>query len=319
MAAVDNIINNAILIANNKSNLADAYTGIAIQQAQGGYITNPPEIGMSSVDEPNVFIPTRVSGIDTTLFNSMYGKIIEDLADRYLDFMTTFFPIRPTLMPAVEEWLENAIVQGGSGIKASVEAQIWQRDRDRISTEASSASEEAISMWADRGYPLPPGAANATLQAIARKRSADMAAVSRDAAIKAFETEIENVRFAIAQAIDYRTKALSAAGDYIRALAVAPNIASSMSSQSADAQARLISAVSGYYNSRINAAELEAKILMFNADNGLKAVLANQDTEAKFAGLRVQAAVSAAESIGQQAAAALNGLNATAQLSESVG
>lgn len=318
MPAVENIINNAIMVAQNKSNLADAYTGIAIQQARGGYVASPPEIGISSVDEPNVYIPTRVSGIDTALFNSMYRQIIEDLSDRYLDFMTTFFPIRPSLMPAVELWLENAITQGGTGIRASVEEQIWQRDRDRISTEASSASEEAVSMWAARGYPLPPGAANATLQAIARKRSADMAAVSREAAIKAFETEIENVRFAITQAIDYRTKALSAAGDFIKALAVAPNIASSMSSQSADAQARLISAVGSYYNSRINAGELEAKILMFNADNSLKAVLANQDTEAKFAGLRVQAAVSAAESIGQQAAAALNGLNATAQLSESV-
>lgn len=318
MAQVDRIIDNALLTAQNKSQLANSYTEVAIAQAAGYSLFTPPQIRDVDVDEPNVAIPTRVSGVDTAVFDSMYAQIIEDLADRFHDFITEFFPISPSLMPAVEAWLEGAITTGGSGINVNVERQIWQRDRDRLSVEASAASEQAINQWAARGYPLPPGAAAAALTTIAMRRTEQIAAVSRDAAIKAFETEIENIRFAIAQAIDYRTKAIAAAGDYVKALASAPDIASRMSTQSADAQARLISAVASYYGARTNAAELASKVDMYNADAQIKAALANQETDAKYTGLRVEAAVAAAGSIGQQASAALNGLNATAQLIESV-
>jgi hypothetical protein len=318
MAVVDNIINNAMLIAQNKANLADAYTGLAIQQAGGYSRFSPPTIRDADVDEPRVAIPTRAAGVDTAIFDTMYAQIIEDLAGRFHDFIVEYFPIRPSLMPAVEAWLETAITSGGTGINAGVERQIWQRDRDRLTAESVGASEQAVNQWAARGYPLPPGAAAATITSIARQRAEQVAAVSRDAAIKAFETEIENIRFAIAQAIDYRTKAISAAGDYVRALATAPDIASKMSTQSADAQARLISAVAGYYNARTGAAELTAKVDMFNADNAVKAALSNQDTDARYTQFRVDSAVAAANSIGQQAAAALNGLNATSQLIESV-
>lgn len=317
MSVVKQIIDNAILTAQNKANLADAYTGQAIQLANGTAKISAPKISGGDVREPNVAIPSRAVGLDTAVFDSMYGKIINDLADKFADFFVTYFPIRATLMPAVEEWLERAITQGGTGINANVERQIWQRDRDRISFEASSATEEAMATFAARGFPLPPGALNANVIAIQRKRSADIAAVSRDAAIKAFDTEIENVRFAIQQAIDYRTKAIAAAGDYIRALAVAPNIASSLSTQSADAQARLISAVASFYNARINATDLQIKRESINADNQMRAITTQANIDAEYSKQRVQAAVSAAESLGQQAAASLNGLNSTAEIQES--
>ena len=318
MAVVQTIIDNALLAAQNKSNLADAYTGRAISLATNRTRIAAQDVSANTIREPSVAIPTRTSGFDSAVFDSMYGTIINDLADKFAGFFTKFFPIRETLMPEVEAWLERAVKDGGTGINVDVERAIWQRDRDRIQTEASAATESAFSTFAARGFPLPPGALNGTVIAIQRKQSADLAAVSRDAAIKAFDTEIENVRFAIAQAIDYRTKAISAAGDYIRALAVAPSIASSLSTQSADAQARLISAAASFYNARINAADHRFKTDLANSDNNLKAQIATAEIESDYSKQRVQAAVSAAESAGQQAAAALNGLNATSQLIESV-
>lgn len=317
--SVQQIIDNALAVANLKAAQAEAYSGQAYLSATGTTNIKAGKIGEERVREPNVYIPSRASGLDTTVFNSMYNQIINDLADKYADWLTRYFPFNAQLMQAAEDWLTKAIRDGGTGINATVEARIWQRDRDRISTEAASAMDEATATWASKGYPLPPGAANASLQEIQRKRSADVAAVSRDAAIKAFETEVENIKFAITTAIDYRTKVLNAAGDYIRALAVAPNIASSLATQSADAQARLISAASGYYNSRINAAELAQKRNIFNADMDMKAILESQDNAIKLVGLRVQAATAAAESLGKQAAAALNAVNATSELIESAG
>ena len=318
MAQVDRIIDNALLTAQNKSQLANSYSEVAIAQADGYSLITAPSISGGDVSEPRVSIPTRADGVDTAVFDTMYAQIIEDLAGRFRTFLDDFFPDDSNLMGSVEAWLKRAIDDGGTGINVNVERQIWQRDRDRLTVEASAASEQAINQWAARGYPLPPGAAAAAITTIAMRRTEQIAAVSRDAAIKAFETEIENIRFAIAQAIDYRTKAIAAAADYIKALAAAPDIASKMSTQSADAQARLISAVATYYNARTNAAELVTKVDMYNADASIKAALANQDTDTRRVGLKVDATVAAANSLGQQASAALNGLNATAQLIESV-
>lgn len=317
--AVQQIIDNALAVANLKAAQAEAYSGQAYLSATGSTFIKAGKIDKESPREPSVYIPSRASGLDTAVFNSMYDMIINDLSDKYADWLTRYFPFNAQLMQVAEDWLLKAIRDGGTGINATVEARIWQRDRDRISAEAASTIDEATALWASKGYPMPPGAAQASIMDIQRKRNADVAAVSRDAAIKAFETEVENIKFAITTAIDYRTKVLNAAGDYIRALAVAPNIASSLATQSADAQARLISAASGYYNARINAAELAQKRNIFNADMDMKAILETQDNAIKLVGLRVQAATAAAESLGKQAAAALNAINATSELIESAG
>lgn len=316
MAAVETIIDRAWYEAQAKASLAAAYADMAVMSATGNVVVTAGTVTAPTVSEPNVHIPSKVSGIDTALFDSTYNKIIGDLSDLFYDFIDRYLSIDPDMMAEAEAWIKRAITQGGTGINATVEGRIWQRDRDRIGTEAASSMAEVVDMWAAKGYPLPPGAANAAIQTIQRKRSADVAAVSRDAAIKAFETEVENVKFAIQMAIDYRTKALGAAGDYIRALATAPDIASRISTQSADAQARLISAAASFYNARVSAKELVMRGHLANQDASLKAAQLNTESITAARDIRVKAVIAAADSVGQQAAAALNGINATAQLVE---
>lgn len=319
MPMVETIINSAMSQAQLKSNLAASYSELAIQAATGNATYTPARVAELTVNEPRVNIPSRLSGVDITLFDSMYQGIINDLADRFADFLDRYLSIDPQMMAEAEAWIKRAITQGGTGINATVEGRIWQRDRDRISTEAASAMSEANDAWAAKGYPMPPGAVNAAMLAIQRKRSADVAAVSRDAAIKAFETEVENVKFAVGMAIDYRVKALGAAGDYIKALAAAPDVASRMSSQSADAQARLISAAASFFNARTGAKELVLKAQLANQETGLRAADMIIDSNNAMTDMRVRAVIAAAESLGKQAAAALNGINATSQLIESAG
>lgn len=310
---VQAIIDNAILTAQNKANLADAYTGVAMNIASAPPVIAADALRVDPVRAPNVAIPSRATGIDLSVFDSVNTKIIEDLSGRFLNFLNEYFPPNRAMMEAVESWITNAITNGGTGVNATVEGRIWQRDRDRITREASASIEQASAQWASRGFPLPPGALVSAVQSIEQSRQTAVAAVSREAAIKAFETEVENVRFAITQAVDYRTKAISAAGDYIRALAVAPQLASSMAGQSSDAQARLISAASGFYNAQINAQEASNRVAMFSSEGALKARISNQEATMKYAGLRTDSAMAAAQSLGTQAAAALNAVSATAQ------
>jgi hypothetical protein len=314
MATVEQIIDNAILNASNLSNRAVSYSEAAFNQATGAPSLITTTLADSpSVREPNVFIPSRAAGADTALWDSVYGRIINDLTNRFRQFFDEYFPIDPALMAAVENWLTTAITTGGTGINTTVENRIWQRDRDRITAESMTNETAAVSGWAARGFPLPPGAAVGAVQQIRASREIAVAAVSRDAAIKAFDTEIENVRFAITNAIDYRTKAIAAAGDYIRALALAPQIATQLATSESDAQARLISAAAGFYNARINEAELIQRNNIAQLDYDFKALIQTAEDRVKYTQMRVQALEAAAQSLGQQASAALNGVNSTVQ------
>lgn len=313
-AYVGTILDRAISVGDAKATEAKAAADTAMMAALGYSTLVSPTVSTDiSVVEPAVYIPTAASGVDTALYNSTYDKIQHDLTTQFANFFTQFFPLNPTLMAQVEAWLYNAIVNGGSGINASVEDQIWQRDRDRLNAAASAAADEAVAQWAAKGFPLPPGAAVAAVTQIQRDRDIKIGESSRDRAIKSWEMEYENVKFAIQQAIDLRVKAVQAAADYIRALALAPQMATQMATAALGAQAQLISAASQYYNARIKVAEMKLEKDKTNATMYLTA------GEKTFDGFnaRIQnqtnAAVAVAQSLGTQAASALNAVNASAQ------
>ncbi len=314
-ATVEDILDRAIAVGNAKAERAEQLGNDAITASIGASWVNPvPTPNTPAVVEPNVHIPATAAGVDAALFNSTYQQIITDLSDKYAEFLTEFFPINGGLMAGVEAWLTQAITVGSTGVNATVEAQIWQRDRDRISEEAASASDEAVNAWAARGFPLPPGAVAATLQEISRRRSAALNAQSRDVAINAFRVEIENVRFAITTAVSYRSQAVQAAGDYIRAMALGPQLATELATAAAGAQAQLISSASSYYNARINVAQLAQQRNLAITDFNLRAAITSSQNAVNYSQLRASTASAVASSLGQQASAALNAVNATAQL-----
>ncbi len=319
MATAQAILDRAIELGEEKSELAQELVNDAIIASLGSASINPvlPD-ATPAVVEPPVTIPANATGIDFALFDSTYKKIIDDLSDKYAFFLSEYFPIDGDLMNATVAWLTNAIQNGGSGVNATVEGQLWQRDRDRITIESLAATDEVIGIWAGRGYPLPPGAAVASVQAIARKRTTDLNDQSRDVMVKAWDKEIENVRFAITTAINYRAQAIQAAGDYIRAMALGPQLAAQLATSASDAQARLITAASSYYNARIGVAELAQRRSLAISDLNLSAATTTTQNAVSYSRLRADTAIAGAQSLGQQAAAALNSVSATAQIIEAV-
>lgn len=312
---VNAIIDRAVAIGNTKSTQASAAADSAMLAALGVTVLSAPSVTTDvSVVEPPVYIPPNATGVDTALFNSTYDKIANDLGGKFGAFFTTYFPLNTATMAAVDAWLYNAIVNGGSGVNKTVEDQIWQRDRDRITRAAMTAEQEATAAWAAKGFPLPAGAALAAVAQIRRDRDNKIYDASRDRAIKSWEMEYENVKFAIQQAIDYRVKAVSAAGDYLRTMALAPQLATQLSTSALNAQAALINAATGYYNSRIKVAEL--KLEKDRANAGM--ILDSGKTNVAGFNQRIQnqtnAAVSVATSLGQQASAALNAVSAVSQV-----
>lgn len=283
-------------------------------------------------DTPHVTQPTGVSSLTSpalptlTLDPSMldvslakikaldFSGLIDDLTGGFSSFLSTYFPLGDELQAAVD-WLERALTTGGTGINETVEAQLWNRDRDRLLRDADRAEGEAMATWAARGFPLPPGALAHQVHQIRRDASAQIAESSRTQAIKSFETEVENVRFAVGKAIELRTLAMSAAGDYVKALALGPQLALELAVAPLDAQAKAYSATADFYKAQLAAYELPLKLGIAKDEIALKTSELNQRADLSAIEERVKAVMASAQMLATQAAAVLNGFHANVGIS----
>lgn len=313
---VQAIIDQALAIGVEKSADASNYADQAITASQGYVFGNTNLVDFTPANvEPPVYIPTTASGLDTALYNSTYDKIIKDLSDQFAAFFAKYFPDECDYIGHAQEWICKALTEGGTGINASVEDQIWQRARARILSDVNRASEDVTATFAARRFPFPPGALQHQLNLTQRDGQDRIAELNRDAAIKQIDVEVENVRFAVQQALAYRVQGISAAADYIRALAIAPNIAATLTTSQANAQAQLINAASSYYNARIKIEEIKLDVKKTNAreTNDIQRVELHEFSNRLTSQVQVLAA--AATAAGNQASAALNTVHAAAQIS----
>ena len=268
----------------------------------------------SSVIEPTVNIPINAEGASVERFEEFSGMVIDKLAGLFGGFMTEFFPNECGYLQKAQQWICDALTNGGTGIKPHVENQIWQRDRARVLADVKRAGDELLAAFAARGFPLPPGAATHAMHLTQFDGQNKIAQASRDVAIKQVEIEIENVRFAVESAISLYGSAIAAASDYIKALSIGPTAAMQVVPSVTDSQSRLIGAASEYYRARIAVKELELRATLPNAEMDQAARAKRGDWQIALVHARVRAAMAAAQGLSSQAAAALNGLHASASI-----
>lgn len=313
---VTQIIDQALQIGTEKAEAADDYAQDAVRAASGtaSLAYTPFAFNPNFNLEPPVTIPRNATGVDGALFNSTQNQIIQDLADRFAAFFVEFFPNECDYLAKAQQWMCDVLDNGGTGINPAVEDQIWQRDRARILREGRRARDEVINTFASRGFPLPPGAMQHQIHLTQQVVQEQTAEGSRARAIQQAEIEIENIRFCVEQALNYRVQSIQAAGDYIRTLALGPQIAVQLATSSADAQAKLIGAASSYFNSRIRLEEMRLEVAKTNATLKLDAGKTGVNVYADLIRSKASTIASVAQSLGAQAAAALNAVHASAAI-----
>ncbi len=278
-----------------------------------------PHVTAGTVDsptivEPNVDIPTTQSATDVyTDFEAEYTKLVLLLSDKFTAFRTAYFPDDSQAYSAAEDWLQAAIANN-SGLPAAVAAQILTDDKDRILKEASRASESMLATFAARRFPLPPGAATAAISDITGKAQDEIAASGR----KIVVGSVEQLRWVVEKTISLRQLAMGSAIDYIKALASGPDMASRLVSVGYDAQSKLISAASQFYNSRTAAAELTAKVGQFNESLALQAGEKNQAADMSMIENRLKALLTECQALAQMVTSLFNNVHASAGTSYSV-
>lgn len=194
---------------------------------------------------PGLDAPPDLGELDVTQLQNLYwenrAEIMEMLKAAFSEYMAEWFPTG-TYFEKATAWLERALGEGGTSINTDVENALWERDRARLAAEAARAEDEAMTAFASRGYVLPPGSLVHGVLTIRQGLTNALSQQSRDIAIKAHQDELDNARLAVQQAISLRGAAMSAAINYMQALAVAPQIATTLATAQIDGQTRIASA-----------------------------------------------------------------------------
>ena len=250
----------------------------------------------TAIAEPVIDIPLSQSAADMLdTFDVKYGELIDVLTAKFVAFRASYFPDEQNAYAAVEDWLQAAIANPESGLPATVVQQIWGDDHARITTDKQRAQDAIISQFAARRFPLPPDvAASMTLQ-LEQKAQDELAESSRKVAI--LSTELQ--KFNVEKLLGLRQSAMNSTIEYVKALAMGPDIASRVIGIGYDAESKFISSVSQFYGARIQAAEAYNKIALANKANALEASKSSAslslDAAKSSAGFALEAAKTTAQ------------------------
>lgn len=263
---------------------------------------------IASITEPSVSIPLEAEGADLTLFRQVNAEIIDKLAAMNLNYLSTYFPLSATTFGLTETKIQ-ALLAGGLTIDPTIEAQIFERERSRVLSEATRATSSVTEQWAAKRFTIPPGALTYQVAEIQAKVLDALSASSREQAIKVFEKEVEMIQFAIEAAIKARQVAIGAAGDYIKTMASSQNTSYQMTQSKSQAQNGLISAVASLTNARTAAADTIFKSNLAKAQLQQRGFEVKAEVDKAIMQKRGDVAVAAGDALARASAAMLNNLH----------
>lgn len=312
--AIEQIIN--ATWAEAQANKAEFAAKLAT--ALSGFLdtTNTPHITAGSVaipaiSEPAVSIPSTQSAGDViTEFGSQRLAIVAELIQKFSDFKVTYFPDEANAYIAAEDWLQAAIADP-SGLPPAVVAQIFGDDQARILEDKSRAQDAVIAQFAGRRFPLLPDVAASITMQIEQKAQDELAESSRKVALLSVEMQ----KFNVEKLLGLRGMAMDSAVKYISALASGQDIASKVIGVGYDAQSKLISAASSFYNARSQAAETMSKVAQYNNSTQLEAAAKNQMADMEMVKNKLNALLTDCEVIGRAMTALYNNLHVGSTMS----
>ena len=312
---ITDIINNAIATAQANTDQVTTTAQTLMEKSEGTYTSwwHPAKLPEPVAIEPDMLVTE--DGLAT--FNAYKDQIAQGLKNDLVDFFNTYYPLGSDAFDEAQSWLVDVINNGGTGIPASVEDQIWQRARDRLNHESLSAGDQVMNAAAARGLPLIDGASVATLKSIQFKKIQELGQQSTAIASKQAEIAIDTIKFAIGEAIKSRFSAMTAAGDYIRSLLAGLGTTVEISKLNADSKARMMDAVATLYRTRLYRDDMiiNSQVSKRGQDESFYRDLTNNH----WSDMRIQieAATNAASAYAKTAQAALNSLQTVASAANS--
>lgn len=308
---IDTVIT-AALERNDQLSDAAVSAQSAAMSAAAGRIFAPPGATVTAPalrQDPPVFTPNTELSVDfVRAYQEAFADFEPTVLESVVDYLARFFP--GAVADACDDWIQTAIVNGGTGIPAAIEQAIWDRARGREIVEARRLEQEATNQFAARGFVLPPGALAARLLEVEQDATNKAATLSREQAIKAAELEIQNIRFAIEQGLRVRIAVIQGVGDYIRAWFKPADDAVEYAKALVNAKEKLWNQAADYYRALIAEAEMKLRASEITVTSRDRMVSLDVQSYTEFVRGQTNAALVVAQQLGTAAAGALNAIGA---------
>lgn len=267
---------------------------------------NNTTLAPATVSEPLVNIPSSVSASDIYAdFLAQYTLLITELDSKFTSFRATFFPTENATYTLAENWLAAAIANPNVGLPPTIAAQIWGDDSARILADSSRAQDAIVAQFAGRRFPLPADVSASAVLQMQQKTQDLQAESSRKIAIMSVEMQ----KWLVEKILGLREMAMKSVVDYVKTIAMGPEIASRLVPIGYDAQSKLISAVSQYYNARTGAVGLTYKGTEKNAELTQDTNTQNLKSEMATVEHWVKALLTEAQALSQMATALFNNIH----------
>lgn len=313
MAVADDIqatIEQARETAAEKSKAAQSFAEDAVRKASSSisYTLYDPE-------RPQVTIPNFQPDIDISeLLDLASDNTIlifqQRFREEFTDFINSYFPDFSQHLTHVHDKLHEMIFDGGTGLPPAIEQAIYDRARSRIVAEQLSQEGQLYDTFASRGFSMPQGALLAGIERLRDQSLVRVAESSKDIAIEAAKIEVDNLKFAIEQAANYRINIIRTAVDYIRAHFVTVLDQGVRKAEVlVAAKKALWDASTQYFEVLIRNGALALDYEKLQTDKSVSNASLFVDFVTKNASSAADAAIGAATAMGQIAAAALGSQN----------
>jgi hypothetical protein len=247
-----------------------------------------PDIGSLNVD------------FDATL--AQVKSVVDGLQNSWL--MQYF----PAAMPTGFDPLMQLIL-AGTIVTPAMQEIMWERAKNQAVRDASRREDEAVSVWASRGFALPGGVVNKHIAQAQQDLFFATADLAGQQAIKALEIQVDSVKFAAEIGVKLRVGLIEGLTGLVTAYSHLPTAAAQYASAVAEAKRAAYSAISEYYKSVVEASIITLRASEGNANLYTKNVEIAADFMGKFMTTQVQAAAAATDSYAKIAADAVSNMN----------
>ncbi|MDL2342463.1 MAG: hypothetical protein QFB87_05300 [Patescibacteria group bacterium] len=200
-------------------------------------------------------------------------------------------------------------IMAGTIVTPAMQEILWERAKQQGMRDAARVQDEAVSQWASRGFSLPGGAINTTLNRTNQDLFFANADFAAQQAIKALDIQVDSVKFAAEIGTKLQLGLINGLTELVNAYSRLPASAAEYASAVANAKRAAYGAVSEYYRTYIESAGLSLRADEANADIQQRYLA----TAASFMGstmsAHVSAVTSAVDSYARTAASTIGGLN----------
>jgi len=223
---VDLIIDEAITRAREQADEAIDKVNEAMQAASQLIIPFDP----GDPGNPVGIIPDPPTADYAAIFkenqDEMKNEILSQSNAEFNQFLNDYFPI--TLNAIAVAWMEDSILNGGTGIAPNVEDAIYNRGEERINEKMDAATEDVTEEWSVLGWSSPPGALASKIRRIRQEALTAACELNRDIVVSSADLEQKNVQFAVAESTKLQTAVWSAADSFSQSItrAYGPAVAS---------------------------------------------------------------------------------------------